>query len=102
MTILVGGIAAGKYADVPLDTDYYRVVETRPISYREMTQGFEFSNPAATMRNTIYRRMSLKYSSDGKEVQEFMFFVDPVHIRDEYDLIRELANGYRPVQTQTV
>jgi hypothetical protein len=89
-TICIGGCAAGQW--YTNDQEFFRVAQTPPLSIEKLMAG---SSPVLDIRYTSYHRMELRYRRDRHE-EAFVFWAAD-HIHDEYDLLRELSNGYHPV-----
>jgi hypothetical protein len=91
-TIAVGGLAAGQTLHGRYG--WTRVVVPEPLSVHVCA-----SAPLETefrARHAEYREMVLRYRTAEGADEKFHFWVDPRTIKNEFDLIRELANGYHP------
>ena len=97
MTLAVGGCAAGQNIDS--EHDYARAMQVKPVDIRRNFNPNDMVGP--TVETSFYRKLELSVHVKGERFG-FLFFVDEKSINTEYDLIRELIAGYRPVTVRSL
>ena len=96
-TIAVGGPAAGQSLSGEYGTAKYICPE--PI---HVSAAFPMEPQRISMRYEIYHEMKLAWSDSERGRHDFKFWAHADTIKDEPSLLRELANGYRPVNLNIV